>query len=76
MSVALYTTPTCSYCRMAKQWLKENRVPFKEFDVSKDPRRADEMLRRTGQMGVPVVEVHGKFIVGFNKPEIEKALRR
>ncbi|NCN05343.1 MAG: NrdH-redoxin [Spirochaetales bacterium] len=76
MAISLYTTPTCSFCVKAKRWFKENRIPFSEYDVSRDQRRADEMMRKSGQMGVPVVDVHGKIIIGFNQPEIEKALRR
>jgi glutaredoxin-like YruB-family protein len=76
MAVSIYTTPSCSYCRVAKDWLKKEGVPFSEYDVSRDPRRADEMLKRSGQMGVPVLEVHGRIIIGFNQGEIEKALRR
>ncbi len=76
MAVKLYTTPSCTYCRKAKKYFRENRVTFTEYDVSKDQRRADEMVKKSGQMGVPVVDVHGKIIVGFNQPEIERALKR
>jgi len=76
MAIKLYTTPTCTYCRKAKKYFRENRISFTEHDVSKDQRRADEMMRKSGQMGVPVVDVHGKVIVGFNQPEIERALKR
>jgi glutaredoxin 3 len=76
MAVTIYTTPTCAYCRVVKDWFRTNRVPFTEYDVSTDQRRAEEMVRKSGQMGVPVIDVHGKVIVGFNRPEIEKALKR
>jgi glutaredoxin-like YruB-family protein len=76
MAVKLYTTPSCTYCRKAKKYFQENRVSFTEYDVSKDQRRADEMMKKSGQMGVPVVDVHGRIIVGFNQPEIERALKR
>ncbi|MCF7929034.1 MAG: glutathione S-transferase N-terminal domain-containing protein [Spirochaetales bacterium] len=76
MAVSLYTTPTCSYCRKAKQYFRENRISFKEYNVAKDLRRADEMMKKSGQMGVPVIDIHGKVIVGFNQSEIEKALKR
>jgi glutaredoxin-like YruB-family protein len=75
MAVTLYTTPTCTYCRKAKSYFRENRIPFSEYDVSRDQRRAEEMVRKSGQMGVPVIDVNGRVIVGFNQPEIEKALR-
>ncbi|MFP4302317.1 MAG: glutaredoxin family protein [Alkalispirochaetaceae bacterium] len=76
MAVKIYTTPSCTYCTKAKKYLKENRVTFTEYNVAKDLRRADEMVKKSGQMGVPVLDVHGKIIVGFNQPEIDKALRR
>ena len=76
MAITIYTTPSCSYCTIAKKYFRENRVPFTEYDVSRDRRRADEMVRKSGQMGVPVIDINGKIIVGFNKPEIERSLRR
>jgi glutaredoxin 3 len=76
MAVTIYTTPSCGYCTVAKKYFRENRIPFTEYDVSKDQRKADEMVRKSGQMGVPVIDVNGKVIVGFNKPEIERSLRR
>ena len=76
MSIIIYTTPTCSFCRKAKQYFRERRIPFTEYNVAADRRRADEMVRKSRQMGVPVIDIHGKIIVGFNQPEIEKALRR
>ncbi len=76
MSIAIYTTPTCGYCTVAKKYFRDNRVPFTEYDVSRDKRRADEMVRKSGQMGVPVIDINGKVIVGFNKAEIERSLKR
>ncbi len=76
MSVTIYTTPTCGYCRVAKDYFRANHVPYSEYDVSVDQRKAEEMVRKSGQMGVPVIDVHGKVIVGFNRGEIEKALKR
>jgi len=75
MAITLYTTPTCTYCRKAKAYFQEHRIPFSEYDVSRDQRRAEEMVRKSGQMGVPVIDVNGRVIVGFNQPEIERALR-
>jgi glutaredoxin 3 len=76
MAVTIYTTPTCAYCTKAKQYFREKQVPFTEYNVAQDQRRAEEMMRKSGQMGVPVIDVHGKIIVGFNQPELERALRR
>ncbi len=72
--VILFTTPTCSWCRKAKAYLRENRVTFREVDVSRDPAAARDLVRRTGQMGVPVVEIDGKPIVGFDRPTIDRML--
>jgi glutaredoxin-like YruB-family protein len=76
MAVVIYTTPTCGYCSKAKAYFRDKRVPFTEYNVASDRRRAEEMVRKSGQMGVPVIDIHGKIIVGFNQPEIERALKR
>ena len=76
MAVTIYTTPSCGYCKVAKEFYRTQHVSFTEYNVASDQRKADEMVRKSGQTGVPVIDVHGKIIVGFNKPEIEKALRR
>lgn len=76
MKVILYSTPTCSYCKMAKDYFKKNRIPFVEYNVAQDMRRAEEMVKKSGQMGVPVIDINGKIIVGFNLPKIEQELRR
>lgn len=74
MSVVIYTTPTCGYCYMAKEFLSQRGVPFVEKDVSRDPAAAQEMVRRSGQRGVPVIVVGDRVIVGFNRPLLEEAL--
>lgn len=74
MNVKIYTTPACSYCRSVKMYLQQKQVKFKEVDVSRDPKSAQEMIKRSGQTGVPVVDINGKIIIGFNKPAIDKAL--
>ena len=76
MAVTIYTTPMCGYCRVAKDYFRTSHVPYTEYDVSVDQRKAEEMVRKSGQTGVPVIDVHGRVIVGFNRPEIEKALKR
>jgi glutaredoxin-like YruB-family protein len=76
MSVVLYSTSTCSYCVKAKEFLQQNRIPFTEYNVGQDLRKADEMVKKSGQMGVPVLDINGKIIVGFNQPEIERAIKR
>lgn len=76
MSITLYSTPSCAYCRMAKDYFRQNGIAFSEYNVASDQRKAEEMVRKSGQMGVPVIDVNGSIIIGFNKPEIERALHR
>ncbi len=74
MAVSVYSTQTCPYCVMVKDYLKGKSVQFADIDVGRDQAKAQEMVRKSGQMGVPVVDINGKIIIGFNKPEIDKAL--
>jgi glutaredoxin-like YruB-family protein len=74
MDVKLYTSPTCGYCHQAKRYLSERGVPFTEFDVSLDRAAAQEVVRLTGQMGVPVIVVDGEVVVGFERPHLERLL--
>lgn len=76
MAIQLYTTPTCAYCRKTKDYLRQRKVSFQEHNVATNRSKADEMVRKSGQMGVPVLDVNGKIIVGFNQAEIERALHR
>ncbi len=73
--VKVYTTPTCPYCTMAKTFLLENGVEFVEVDVASDRAAAVEMINKSGQMGVPVLEINGEIIVGFDRDAIKKALK-
>ena len=72
--VVLFTTPTCSYCRLAKAYFQQNRIRFTEVDVSRDQRAAADMVRRTGQSGVPVILIDNKPVVGFDKSRINRML--
>ncbi len=72
--VKIYSTPTCPYCRQVKDFLKQNKVEYSDVDVSKDQKAANEMIEKSGQMGVPVIEINGDIIVGFDRPRIKKAL--
>ncbi len=73
-SVILFTTPTCSWCRTVKQYLRKNDVRFKEVDITRDEKAARDMVRRTGQQGVPVTLINNRPVVGFNKNEINRLL--
>lgn len=72
--VIVFSTPTCSYCNQAKRYLRERGVHFRDVDVSRDPAAARDMVRRSGQQGVPVIDIGGKIIVGFNRPEVDRLL--
>jgi glutaredoxin 3 len=72
MNVRIYTTPTCGYCHQAKRFLSERGVRFTEHDVSIDQSAANEMVRLSGQMGVPVIVVDGEVVVGFNRTRLEQ----
>ena len=72
--VTIYTTPTCTYCRQAKAYFQQKGVPFVEKDVSLDRAAAIEMIRRSGQQGVPVITIGNETIVGFDRRRIEKVL--
>lgn len=72
--VLVFTTPSCPWCTRAKSYLRERRVPFREVDVSRDAAAARDLVRRTGQMGVPVIEIDGRPVVGFDRPQIDRLL--
>jgi glutaredoxin 3 len=74
MSVAVYTTPTCGYCHQLKAYLNQRGVPFTEYDVSRDQNAAMDMVRLSGQQGVPVTVIDGQVVVGFNQPVIDQML--
>ena len=74
MNVKIYTTTHCQYCHSAKEFFKRNNVKYTEVNVENDEKAAEEMIEKSGQMGVPVIDVDGKVIVGFNQSELEKAL--
>ncbi|MEM5798100.1 MAG: glutaredoxin family protein [Candidatus Aenigmatarchaeota archaeon] len=75
VKVIIYTTPTCPYCFMAKQFFIEQGIPFEEIDVSKDRDAAMRMVRLSGQMGVPVIQIDSKIIIGFDVKAIKEALK-
>lgn len=74
MTVKIYTTPTCGYCNMAKSYLRERGISFTEYNVAQDQRKAEEMIKKSGQMGVPVLEINGTIVVGFDKARIDRLL--
>ena len=73
-TVKVYSTSTCPYCSMAKEFLTKNNVQFENIDVGLNQEAAQEMMNKSGQMGVPVLDIDGKIIVGFDKEAINKSL--
>jgi len=76
MSVKIYSTPSCVYCNMAKDYFRKNNIRYEDYNVAGDVNKAEEMVRKSGQMGVPVIDINGKVIVGFNRNAVDKALHR
>ena len=75
MNVKVYSTPSCPYCKLVKDYLKEQHIPFTDIDVSANSALANEMVKISGQMGVPVIDIDGQIIVGWNKNALEEALK-
>lgn len=73
-TIKIYTTPTCVYCKMAKEFFKKNNLSYQEFNVAEDLKAREEMIQKSQQLGVPVIEIDGKIMVGFNESELRKAL--
>lgn len=73
-SITIYTTPTCGYCKAAKAFFQEKGQTYTEYDITQDDARAEEAVKKSGQMGVPVIDIDGQVIVGFDQPKISKAL--
>jgi glutaredoxin-like YruB-family protein len=71
-SITIYSTPTCGYCKMAKEYLTSKNVAYTEIDVSTDRTQQEAMVAKSGQYGVPVIDVDGKIIVGFDKRKLDE----
>ncbi len=72
--ITIYSTPTCSWCQAAKDYLHQREIEFEDVDVSADMGRAMEMVEKSGQQGVPVIDIDGEIIVGFDRPRIDSLL--
>lgn len=73
-TVTIYTTPSCHFCHMAKEYFQENSIAYTEYDVAADAAKRKEMMDMTKQLGVPVIHINDSVIVGFNKPKIAELL--
>ena len=74
MTVKIYTTPTCAYCHAEKEFFKEHNIEFQEFDVFTDAKARQEMIEKTGQLGVPVADIDGQIVIGFERGKIKQLL--
>lgn len=74
MSVTVYSTPTCVYCKMVKKYFVSQNIQFIEIDVSRDRKAAADLVSKSGQLGVPVIDIDGTIIVGFDKDKIDSLI--
>ncbi|MFZ2970269.1 MAG: glutaredoxin domain-containing protein [Minisyncoccia bacterium] len=74
MDITVYTTPTCPYCLMLKEFLSDNNLEFKNIDATEDQRAAIEIMERTGQMGVPITEINDEIIIEFDLQKLKEKL--
>lgn len=74
-TITVYSTPTCVYCKMAKDYFTSKGLAYTEYNVAEDDAKRDEMVTKSGQLGVPVLDINGTILVGFNKNEVERALQ-
>ena len=77
--VLIYTSPTCAWCKKTKEFFKENKIKFKEINVASNKKAAKEMIKKSGQMGVPVIEIEypdrkPEYVIGFNQPQLSYML--
>lgn len=76
MKVKVYTTPTCPWCKVAKQYLEDKKIEFEEYNVAIDHDKAIEMVNKSGQRSVPVLDIDGNIIIGFDKEAINKIIKK
>jgi len=72
--IIIYSTPSCTYCNLAKDFFKANNVKYTEYNVASDHDKRKEMIDKTGQMGVPVIDIGGEIVVGFNEEKVKSVL--
>lgn len=73
-TITIYSTPSCHFCHMAKEYLESKQIPFTDINVAEDAEKRQEMIQLSGQMGVPVIKIENDVIIGFNKPVINELL--
>jgi glutaredoxin-like YruB-family protein len=72
--VVIYSTPTCHFCHMVKDYLSEKNIPFTDYNVATDLEKRQEMVQKSGQMGVPVIFIGDEMVIGFNQEKIDSLL--
>lgn len=73
-TVVIYSTPTCTYCKMTKDFFGQNGIQFTDIDVSQNEEKRNEMVEKSGQMGVPVIDIENMIVVGFDEPKLRELL--
>ncbi|MBI1833579.1 MAG: NrdH-redoxin [Candidatus Andersenbacteria bacterium] len=73
-NVTIYTTPSCGWCRTTKDYFKEHNIQYNEINVAADAAARGEMIQKSGQMGVPVIDIEGEIVVGYNQPRLARLL--
>lgn len=73
--VKIYSTPTCIYCKHAKEFFSKNNIEYTEYDVAENMKAREEMITKTNQMGVPVIDIDGQIVIGFDQRKIEELLK-
>ena len=74
-NITIYSTPTCHFCQLAKAYMKDHNISYTEHNVASDLEKRKEMIDKSGQMGVPVIDVDGKIMIGFEESEFAEALK-
>jgi glutaredoxin-like YruB-family protein len=75
MAITLYSTKTCPWCAKTREFFNKNKIKYKDIDVGSDKKALKEMFKKSGQMGVPVIDVNGKIIIGYNESELKKLVK-
>lgn len=73
-TVKIYSTPTCVYCKRAKEFFKANNIAYQDFNVGEDEKAREEMINKTNQMGVPVIEIDDKIVIGYDEEALKELL--
>lgn len=74
MSVKIYTTPSCVYCKMSKDFFQKNSIQYQELNVAQDAVAREEMIKKSGQFGVPVIDIDGQLVIGFDRARLSELL--